>query len=69
MSSSYFPVLPVLFLEFLALSLPKSLLPPLLSNHFNDIYLVMGAAEAVKGILSAVSGGWWGMWVSFWGER
>ncbi len=52
-SAAYLPVLPVLFLEFLAISLTRSILPPLLTSTFpTSIYLLMGIAETVKGVLS-----------------
>ena len=52
----YYYVLPVLFLEYLALSIPRSLLPSLLNNAFGSYtYHVLGIVETVKGILAFVS--------------
>jgi len=53
---SYYSILPVLFLEFLAISLTRAILPPLLTTTFPDsIYLLMGLAEAAKGLLAFMS--------------
>lgn len=54
-SSSYHHlyVLPVLLLEFLALALTRAVLPALLLNEYGDrVYIVMGAADFVRGILA-----------------
>ena len=52
----YYYVLPVLFLEYLALSIPRSLLPSLLNHAFGSYtYHVLGIVETVKGILAFVS--------------
>ena len=46
-------VLPVLLLEFLALALTRAVIPALLLHKFgNNVYLVMGVAEFVKGLLA-----------------
>jgi MFS transporter, DHA1 family, tetracycline resistance protein len=50
---SYLPILPVLFLEFLSISLAKSLLPQMLVDAFGDhTYLVVGVVETIKGLLA-----------------
>ena len=49
-------VLPVLLLEFLALSITRAVIPTLLLQAFNDnVYFVMGCAECVRGLLAFVS--------------
>jgi MFS transporter, DHA1 family, tetracycline resistance protein len=46
-------VLPVLLLEFLALALTRAVLPALLLNEYgNHVYMVMGAADFVRGCLA-----------------
>ena len=46
-------VLPVLLLEFLAIALTRAVLPALLLEEYGDrIYLVMGFADFVKGLLA-----------------
>ncbi|GMH56203.1 hypothetical protein TL16_g10252, partial [Triparma laevis f. inornata] len=60
---SFLSILPVLFLEFLSISLTRSILPPLLTTTFpQSIYLIMGLAEAIKGILSFTFGPSIGSW-------
>lgn len=49
-------VLPVLLLEFLALSLTRAIIPTLLLQSFEEnVYFVMGCAECIRGILAFVS--------------
>lgn len=46
-------VLPVLLLEFLALALTRAIIPSLLLQQYgNNVYMVLGAADAVRGILA-----------------
>ncbi|GKY91757.1 hypothetical protein MPSEU_000147400 [Mayamaea pseudoterrestris] len=46
-------VLPVLLLEFLALALTRAVMPALLLHKFRDhVYIVMGMAEFVRGLLA-----------------
>jgi MFS family permease len=46
-------VLPVLLLEFLALALTRAVLPALLLHEYGDrVYLVMGAADFLRGLLA-----------------
>ena len=46
-------VLPVLFYEYLALSIPKSILPAMLVNTFGQYtYFVVGIIETIKGLLA-----------------
>jgi hypothetical protein len=53
---SYTPILYVLFLEFLAISLTKSIVPKLLVDTYGShTYIVVGVMETVKGILAFVS--------------
>mmetsp|Transcript_17238 Transcript_17238/g.34306 ORF Transcript_17238/g.34306 Transcript_17238/m.34306 type:complete len:603 (+) Transcript_17238:134-1942(+) len=55
--SRYLYILPVLFLEFLALSLTRPIIPYLLLAAYpTTLYLVMGCADAIRGLLSFVSG-------------
>ena len=49
-------VLPVLLLEFLALSITRAVIPTLLLQTFEDnIYFVMGCAECVRGLLAFIA--------------
>ena len=49
----HYHVLPVLFLEFLAIAVTKSLVPELMVRFFGDrVYLVIGVVEQVKGVLA-----------------
>lgn len=53
MMTSYHFILPVLFLEYLSLSLTRSILPSLILNEFGgNSYLLIGLSESVKGLLS-----------------
>ena len=46
-------ILPVLFLEFLAIAITKSLLPERLNAFFGDhVYVWLGAGETAKGFLA-----------------
>lgn len=52
-SNSYLFIMPVLFIEFLAIAVTRSLLPGRLNAFFGDrVYLVIGVAETVKGLLA-----------------
>ena len=49
-------VLPVLLLEFLALSITRAVIPTLLLQTFShNIYFVMGCAECIRGLLAFIS--------------
>ena len=49
----HYYVLPVLFLEFLAIAVTKSLVPELIVRFYGDrVYLVIGVVEQVKGVLA-----------------
>ena len=49
-------VLPVLLLEFLAVALTRAVLPSLLLQKYgNNVYLVMGCADCVRGLLAFVA--------------
>lgn len=49
-------VLPVLLLEFLALALTRAVIPALLLEKFgNRVYIIMGMAEFVRGLLAFVA--------------
>jgi len=49
-------VLPVLLLEFLALALTRAVLPSLLLQRFEErVYLIMGFAECIRGLLAFIS--------------
>lgn len=53
---NYLYVLPVLLLEFLALALTRAVIPSLLLQTFGDhVYLVMGCAECIRGLLAFVA--------------
>jgi len=55
-SQSYVPILYVLFLEFLAISLTKSLIPKMLVDCFGDkTYFIVGVMETAKGLLAFLS--------------
>lgn len=50
---NYVFILPVLFVEFLAIAVTRSLLPGRLNAFFGDrVYVVIGVAETVKGLLA-----------------
>lgn len=50
---SFLFILPVLFVEFVAIAVTRSLLPGRLNAYFGDrVYLVIGVAETVKGLLA-----------------
>lgn len=52
----YLYVLPVLLLEFLALALTRAVLPHLLLQKYDTrVYMVMGVAECIRGLLAFVS--------------
>lgn len=49
-------VLPVLFYEYLAISIAKSLIPSMIINEFGQFsYLAVGITETVKGLLAFIS--------------
>jgi MFS family permease len=49
----YLYVLPVLLLEFLAVALTRAVLPSLLLEQYGkDVYLVLGVADCVRGLLA-----------------
>ncbi|KAJ1446376.1 major facilitator superfamily domain-containing protein [Pelagophyceae sp. CCMP2097] len=50
---TYHRILPVLFLEFLAIAVTRSLLPARLNDFYGDrVYYVIGVAETFKGLLA-----------------
>ena len=49
-------ILPVLFYEYLSISIAKSLIPQLLLDEFKQsTYLVLGVMETIKGLLAFIS--------------
>jgi len=49
-------ILPVLLLEFLSIALTRAVLPGLLLERFDtNVYLVMGFAECIRGLLAFIS--------------
>jgi MFS transporter, DHA1 family, tetracycline resistance protein len=53
---SYVRILPVLFLEYLAISLARTLFPQMIVDGFGEYsYLVVGVSETVKGLLAFLS--------------
>jgi DHA1 family tetracycline resistance protein-like MFS transporter len=55
-SNQHLYILPVLLLEFLALALTRAVLPSLLLQKYEqNVYLVMGGAECVRGLLAFCS--------------
>jgi MFS family permease len=49
-------ILPVLFYEYLALSITKSIIPQILLKEFtSSTYLVVGLMETIKGLLAFIS--------------
>ncbi|KAL7575987.1 hypothetical protein ACA910_000775 [Epithemia clementina (nom. ined.)] len=53
---SYLFVLPVLLLEFLALALTRAALPSMLVDRYGDsVYVVMGIADCVRGLLAFIA--------------
>lgn len=52
----YTKILPVLFLEYLAISLTKTLIPKLIVEQFQGYsYFVVGVSETIKGLLAFIS--------------
>jgi MFS family permease len=52
----YTVILPVLFLEYLAVSIARSLIPTMIVEEFGSYsYLFVGVVETVKGLLAFVS--------------
>jgi MFS family permease len=52
----YTRILPVLFLEFVILSMTKSLLPGMMLDTFGSYsYLAIGVMETLKGVLAFMS--------------
>jgi MFS family permease len=52
----YLYVLPVLLLEFLAIALTRAVLPSILLQQYGDqVYLVLGVADCVRGLLAFVA--------------
>lgn len=63
-------VLPVLLLEFLALALTRAVLPSLLLKRYGSrTYIVMGAAECVRGMLAFFACPLFGKLSDVWGRR
>lgn len=55
-SKNYTLILPVLFLEYLAISVARTLFPGMIVNQFGGYsYLVVGLSETVKGLLAFIS--------------
>eukprot|EP00591_Stephanopyxis_turris_P018639 CAMPEP_0195536126 /NCGR_PEP_ID=MMETSP0794_2-20130614/45497_1 /TAXON_ID=515487 /ORGANISM="Stephanopyxis turris, Strain CCMP 815" /LENGTH=756 /DNA_ID=CAMNT_0040669443 /DNA_START=126 /DNA_END=2396 /DNA_ORIENTATION=- len=49
-------ILPVLFLEFMAISLTRAILPSLILAEFDsNVYIIMGCAECMRGLLAFIS--------------
>ena len=49
-------VLPVILLEFLALALTRAVLPSMLLQEFGDnIYLIMGVVDFIRGMLAFIA--------------
>eukprot|EP00966_Prymnesium_polylepis_P128543 2973107-Prymnesium_polylepis.1 len=52
-SKGWMIVIPILFLEFLVLSLPAGVLPIMINEHFGArSYILLGYAQAAKGLLA-----------------
>ncbi|KAL9185079.1 hypothetical protein ACHAXT_002856 [Thalassiosira profunda] len=63
-------VLPVILVEFLALALTRAVLPSLLLKRYgSQTYIVMGAAECVRGILAFFACPLFGKLSDVWGRR
>jgi MFS family permease len=63
-------VLPVLLFEFLALALTRSVLPSLLLKRYGSrTYIIMGAAECIRGILAFFACPLFGKLSDVWGRR
>ena len=57
----YLYVLPVLLLEFLAIALTRAVLPAILLKAYpNNVYIVLGVADCLKGLLAFWSCPWFG---------
>jgi MFS family permease len=64
-------VLPVLLLEFLALALTRAVLPALLLDRYGSdrVYVVLGCAELVRGMLAFAACPAFGRLSDLWGSR
>ncbi|KAL7436918.1 hypothetical protein ACHAXM_005506 [Skeletonema potamos] len=63
-------VLPVLLFEFLALALTRSVIPSLLLKRYGSrTYIIMGAAECIRGILAFFACPLFGKLSDVWGRR
>jgi DHA1 family tetracycline resistance protein-like MFS transporter len=68
--TDYKYILPVLFMEYLALSLTRSILPVLVIDRFSGYsYLVLGLIETVKGLLSFIFCPFFGMMSDAYGRK
>ena len=68
--TTHLAVLPVLLLEFLALAVTRAVLPSLLLQRYGrDTYVVMGAAECIRGILAFVACPLFGRLSDVWGRK
>jgi len=55
-NNNYVYVLPVLFLEYLAISITRSILPGMMIEVYGDwIYIIVGIIESVKGIFAFIA--------------
>lgn len=53
--TSFAMILPVLFYEYLAISITRSLIPSMVINAFgNRSYIAVGIMETVKGLLAFI---------------
>ena len=63
-------VLPVLWLEFLAIALTRAVLPSILLDQYqNRVYLVLGCADCIRGLLAFLTCPLFGKLSDLWGRR
>ena len=65
-------VLPVIWMEFMAISLTRAIIPPLLVqylDHDNNIYWIMGCVECIRGAFAFLSCPLMGQWSDVIGRR
>lgn len=63
-------VLPVLLLEFLAIGLTRAVLPSILLQEYgNKVYLVLGSADCIRGLLAFFACPLFGKLSDLWGRK
>eukprot|EP00980_Cylindrotheca_fusiformis_P016888 scaffold5114_cov67-Cylindrotheca_fusiformis.AAC.6 len=66
----WFFILPVLLLEFLAIGLTRAVLPSILIQEYgHKVYLVLGSADCIRGLLAFFACPLFGKWSDLWGRK